>query len=186
MHCPYCSSDSSKVIDSRDSGDGIRRRRECIACGRRYTTMERAQTRTLMVVKQNDERREEFNRNKLLASLTKACAKRPLAMGIVAKAVDDIETALVESGKAEIPSEAIGRLVMERLMGLDRVAYIRYASVYRDFKDIETFKEAVDELLEPPEPKPEPSPQLSFLEDEPPLLPVRRRRGRPRRTQTSR
>ena len=147
--------------------------------------MERSQTRTLTMVKQ-DGRREEFSRDKLLASITKACAKRPLPIGTIAKAVDEIESALVESGKAEIPSHGVGELVMGRLKGMDRVAYIRYASVYRDFKDIETFKEEVDALLEPAAPRHEPSPQLSLLKDEPPVLPVRRRRGRPRRTQPSR
>lgn len=185
MLCPYCSHDNSKVIDSRDSGDGIRRRRECLSCEKRYTTMERAQTRTLMVVKQ-DGRREDFSRDKLLASLTKACAKRPLPVGTVAKAAYEIEAALVESGKAEIASKGVGELVMGRLKGMDRVAYIRYVSVYRDFKDIETFKEEVDALLQPAAPRPDPSPQLSFLEDEPPVLPIRRRRGRPRKAQPSR
>ena len=142
--------------------------------------MERVQTRSLMVVKQ-DERREDFSRDKLLASLGKACAKRPLPIGTVAKVAEEIESSLVESGRAEVPSQAIGELVMERLKGVDRVAYIRYASVYRDFKDLEDFKLEVDALLEPPADQPEPSPQLSFLEDEPSFLPQRRRRGRPRR-----
>jgi transcriptional repressor NrdR len=185
MLCPYCNHDNSKVIDSRDSGDGIRRRRECLSCDRRYTTIERSQTRTLMVVKQ-DGRREEFRKDKLLASLNKACVKRPLPVGTITKAADEIEAALVDSGKAEIPSHGLGELVMGRLKGLDRVAYIRYASVYRDFKDIETFKEEVDALLEPVAQRPEPNPQLSFLEDEPPVLPIRRRRGRPRKPQPMR
>ena len=148
--------------------------------------MERVQTRSLMVVKQ-DERREDFSRDKLLASLNKACAKRPLPIGTVAKVAEEIESALVESGRAEVPSQDIGELVMERLKGVDRVAYIRYASVYRDFKDLEDFKSEVDALLEPPAHQPEPSPQLSFLEDEPSFLPARRRRrGRPRRVSPQR
>ncbi|MCH8222462.1 MAG: transcriptional repressor NrdR [Chloroflexi bacterium] len=177
MHCPHCGHDDSKVIDSRDSGDGIRRRRECLKCERRFTTYERVQTRSLMVTKR-DGRREEFQRDKLWASLTKACAKRPLPTGSIEKLAQDVETVLVETGRAEVPAETIGEMVMQKLKDLDRVAYIRYASVYRDFKDIETFKVAIDSLLEPPEPASEPSTQLSFLEEA--ALPVpRRRRGRP-------
>ena len=177
MNCPHCGHDDSKVIDSRDSGDGIRRRRECLKCERRFTTYERVQTRTLMVTKR-DGRREEFQRDKLWASLTKACAKRPLPTGSVEKLTQDVEAALVETGRAEVPAETIGEMVMQKLKDLDRVAYIRYASVYRDFKDIETFKVAIDSLLEPAEPVSEPSTQLSFLE-EPALPGSRRRRGRP-------
>ncbi len=176
MHCPSCNHDDSKVIDSRDSGDGIRRRRECMKCAVRFTTYERVQTRVLMVSK-GDGRREEFNHDKLWSGLTKACAKRPLPTGSVDKLVQEVETDLVESGRAEIPSRAIGEMVMDRLKNLDRVAYIRFASVYRDFKDIETFKEEVEALLEPEEVT-EPSNQLSFLEDEQ-IMPRRRRRGRP-------
>ena len=179
MRCTYCGEERSKVTDSRDSGDAIRRRRECLECGRRYTTMERVQTRSMMVVKQ-DGRREEFDRDKLLASLIKACAKRPMPTGTVAKAADEIEHALGEMGRAEVRSEAVGELVMDRLRGMDRVAYIRYASVYRDFKDIDDFAAEVDALRRPP--AAEPSPQLSFLDDEPPPRPVRRRR-RPARRQ---
>ena len=176
MYCPYCTHDDSKVIDSRDSGDGIRRRRQCQECGRRYTTYEKVLTRALLVVK-GDERREEFSRDKLWTSLAKACAKRPLPTGTIEKAADDIEAELTDMGRAEVPSRAIGEMVMERLKGLDRVAYIRFASVYRDFRDIETFKEEIDALLEPEEPPSEPSNQLSFLEDEGAVR-SRRRRGR--------
>ena len=144
--------------------------------------MERIQTRSLMVVKQ-DMRREEFNRNKLVGSLTKACTKRPLPMGTLDRVAEDIETELVESGRSEVGSQAIGEMVMDRLRGIDRVAYIRYASVYRDFKDPEDFRAEVDSLSEPQAEKAAPSPQLSFLDDAPPPAsqPVRRRRGRPRR-----
>ena len=179
MYCPHCSHDDSKVIDSRDSGDGIRRRRECLECGRRYTTYERVQTRALMVMKR-DGRSEEFERDKLWASLTKACAKRPLPMGSIDKLVQEIEAAVADTGRAEIPAENIGEMVMDRLKSLDRVAYIRFASVYRDFKDIETFKVEIDSLLEPAEPVGEPSNQLSFLEEAVPPA-SRRRRGRPRK-----
>ena len=179
LNCPFCSHVDSKVIDSRDSGDGIRRRRECAGCGRRYTTYERVQTRELQISKQ-DGRREEFSRAKLTASLTKACAKRPLPTGTIDKLAEEIEAQLSESGKAEVPSRTIGRIVMDRLKGLDRVAYIRFASVYRDFRDIETFKEEIDALLEPAAPRQPtgpPSNQLSFLEDDE-VLPTRRRRRR--------
>ena len=175
MYCPFCSNEDSRVIDSRDSDDSIRRRRECLTCGLRFTTYERIQTRALLVVKR-DGRREEFNRDKLWLSLKNACAKRPLPIGSIEKAIDEIESQLVSIGRAEIPSRAIGELVMERLRNLDRVAYIRFASVYRDFRDIESFKEEVDALLEPK--KEETSSQLSFLKDEELTQVGRRKRGR--------
>ena len=178
--CPYCNHDESKVIDSRDSGDGIRRRRECTRCSLRFTTYERVQSRTLAIVKR-DERREEFDREKLWNSLMKACAKRPLPVGTVEKVMEEIEAQLAEIGRTEIPSRFVGEMVMEKLRNVDRVAYIRYASVYRDFRDIETFKEEIDALLEPAEAATEPSNQLSFLEEEQlPQAPRRRRQG-PRR-----
>ena len=183
MHCPFCDNDDSKVVDSRDAGDGIRRRRECLRCGLRFTTYEHVQTRTLMVVKR-DGRREELDQNKLYASLTKACAKRPLAIGSIEKIIADIETQIANLGRAEVPSEVIGELVMERLRNLDRVAYIRYASVYRDFRDIESFKTEVDSLLAPAQSAGVPSNQLPLLdppEDGPPLTPRRRRGRRPKR-----
>ena len=184
MLCPYCTNQDSKVIDSRDAGDGIRRRRECLRCGLRFTTYEYVQSRALQVLK-SDERREEFSRDKLWASLTKACAKRPLAMGTIEKVVADIESNLVSSGRAEISSRIIGEMVMERLKELDRVAYIRFASVYRDFRDIESFKEEIEALLEPRESEGTPSNQLSFLKEEAvPSAPRRRRARRPRRTRS--
>lgn len=184
MLCPYCTDSDSKVIDSRDAGDGIRRRRECLRCGLRFTTYEYVQSRVMQVVK-SDERREEFNREKLWTSLTKACAKRPLAIGTIEKVVADIESNLSNSGRAEISSRIIGEMVMERLKDLDRVAYIRYASVYRDFRDIESFREEIDALLEPREPEGVPSNQLSFLEEETvPTSPRRRRARRSKPPQT--
>ena len=179
MRCPYCNNSDTRVTDSRNVETGIRRRRECTMCGLRVTTYERVQTRVVMLVKR-DGRREEFHRDKLWASVTKACAKRPLQMGSIDKLVQDIEATLVDSGRAEMPSETIGEMVMERLKKLDRVAYIRYASVYRDFKDIETFKEEIESLLEPPQTADDVSSQLSFLEEQ--VLPARRRRrGRPQK-----
>ena len=178
MSCPYCSYNDSKVIDSRDSGGGVRRRRECLQCGLRYTTYELVQTRALLVIKR-DGRREEFNRDKLWTSLTRACAKRPLPTGAIEKAVQEIEALLADTGRAEVRSITVGEMVMDRLKNMDRVAYIRFASVYRDFRDIETFKQEIEALLEPPEPEGEPSNQLSMLEEDEPLPTPRRRRGRP-------
>ena len=181
MLCPFCGNNDSKVIDSRDSGDGIRRRRECFRCGLRFTTYERVQTRVLMIIK-SDGRREEFNRDKLWASLTKACAKRPLPIGSIEKVIDDIEAQLSNVGRAELPSKVIGEMVMDRLRALDRVAYIRFASVYRDFRDIESFRKEIEALLEPRDDTTTPSNQLSFLEDvDEIVLPKQRRRGRRRK-----
>ena len=120
-------------------------------CDRRFTTYEHVQMRSMMVVKR-DGRREEFQREKLFSSLTKACAKRPLPVGSIEKVIDEIESHLGESGRAEMTSRAIGGLVMDKLNVLDRVAYIRFASVYLDFRDIESFKEAIENLLESREP----------------------------------
>ena len=181
MKCPFCDHGESRVVDSRDSGEEVRRRRECLNCSRRFTTYERVQTRTVQVVKR-DERREDFDREKLWGSLIKACAKRPLPIEAIQKIVDDIEADATGSGRMEIPSRAIGEVVMERLRELDRVAYIRYASVYRDFRDIEAFREEIEALLEPRPAPVTPVNQLTFLEDEP-LLPQQRRRRRPRRSQ---
>ena len=176
MFCPFCNNDDSKVIDSRDSGDSIRRRRECLRCGLRFTTYERVQTRALLVAKR-DGRREEFDREKLWASVKSACAKRPLPIGSIEKIIDEIETQLSNAGRAEIPSRSIGELVMERLRDLDRVAYIRFASVYRDFRDIESFKEEVEALLDPSQSSEESS-QLSFLQEDELIAPGKRKRGR--------
>ena len=146
MNCPYCDYSDSKVIDSRDINDGIRRRRQCLKCSSRFTTYERLQPAGLFVIKK-DGRREEFSRDKLLTGLHKACEKRPLPSGTVDKLADDIEADLYQSGKAEIPSVVIGDIVMERLKNLDYIAYIRFASVYRQFTDITTLKHVVDTLV---------------------------------------
>jgi transcriptional repressor NrdR len=146
MKCPYCGYTDCKVTDSREVSDGIRRRRQCLKCSSRFTTYERLQPASLFVIKK-DERREEFNRDKLLTGLRKACEKRPLPTGTVDKLADDIEAELYHLGKAEIPSAVIGDMVMERLKKLDHIAYIRFASVYREFADITTLKQEVDTLL---------------------------------------
>ncbi len=146
MKCPFCGYADSKVIDSRDINEGIRRRRECLGCNTRFTTYERLQPASLFIIKK-DQRREEFNRDKLLTGIRKACEKRPLPTGSIERLVDEIEAELYHLGKAEIPSTLVGDLVMERLKKLDNIAYIRFASVYREFADIRALKEAVDNLL---------------------------------------
>ncbi len=146
MDCPYCNYHDSRVIDSRDVNDGIRRRRQCLKCDSRFTTYERLQPVNLFVIKK-DQRREEFNRDKLLSGIRKACEKRPLPSGTADKVADDIEAGLFGSGRVEIPTTVIGDMVMERLQALDHIAYIRFASVYRDFTDITALKEEVDALV---------------------------------------
>lgn len=165
MNCPYCGYHDSKVIDSRDINEGIRRRRQCLKCNLRFTTYERLQPAGLFVIKK-DERREEFSREKLLSGIRKACEKRPLPSGAVDKVADDIEVELYRSGKVEIPSTVIGDMVMEKLKRLDHIAYIRFASVYREFTDITTLKQAVDTLVSgEPEVFP-PASQLPLLSTE--------------------
>ncbi|MFC1860671.1 transcriptional regulator NrdR [Chloroflexota bacterium] len=146
MDCPYCGFSDSRVIDSRDVNDGVRRRRQCTNCSSRFTTYERQQHASLFVIKK-DERREEFDKNKLLTGIRKACEKRPLPTGSIDKLTDDIEAGLYKLGKSEIPGSIIGDMVMEGLKGLDHIAYIRFASVYRDFTDITTLKQMVDTLV---------------------------------------
>ena len=146
MDCPYCGYPDSRVIDSREVNEGIRRRRQCLSCGARFTTYERMQPASLFVVKK-DGRREEFSRDKLLAGIRKACEKRPLPTGTVDKLADDIEAELYHLGKPEIPTIVIGDMVMERLKSLDYIAYIRFASVYREFADITALKQEVDTLV---------------------------------------
>ena len=146
MNCPFCGFSDSKVIDSRDVDQGIRRRRQCLSCNSRFTTYERLQPASLFIMKK-DQRREEYSREKLLNGIRKACEKRPLPTGTVEKIVDEIEAELYHLGRAEVPSSLIGDLVMEKLKGLDNIAYIRFASVYREFADIRALKEAVDNLV---------------------------------------
>ena len=147
MRCPYCGHSDSKVTNSREADSGIRRRRECRSCGVRFTTYERVQSTALLISKQ-DNRREEFNREKLVTGIRKACAKRPISSRTIEKMVEDIEAELQHLGQGEVPTSVVGEMVMERLRKVDRVAYIRYASVYRDFQDIESFELAVKDLRE--------------------------------------
>ena len=145
MKCPYCGYSESKVIDSRptDEGERIRRRRECLNCAKRFTTYEVIETVPVVVVKK-DKSREAFDRNKLLNGLLRACEKRPVPLETLERIVDEIETLLQNSLDREVPSTLIGTYAMDKLKMVDEVAYVRFASVYREFKDINTF---LDELL---------------------------------------
>jgi transcriptional repressor NrdR len=149
MRCPFCAIDNTRVLDSRDSGEGslIRRRRECEACKRRFTTYERVEELNPLVIKK-DGRREAFDRDKLMAGLTKACEKRPVSAEVLERLILDIEQRLQELGEKEVPSKSIGELVMERLPALDEVAYVRFASVYRSFRDISEFMNELKEIVE--------------------------------------
>jgi transcriptional repressor NrdR len=176
MDCPFCNYIDSKVVDSRDAGtDGVRRRRQCAACSSRFTTYERIQTTTMSIIKR-DGRREEFNKEKLLRSLRLACAKRPLTAGSLEKIAHEIEFFVQDIGKTELPSHFLGEMIMNHLQVLDRVAYIRFASVYRDFQDLDSFRQEVDTQIEKASNPSPPSPQLSFLPLDP-LITSRKRHG---------
>jgi transcriptional repressor NrdR len=140
MICPFCGHREDKVIDSRESkeGDSVRRRRECLGCERRFTTYERCDEVPYMVIKK-DGRREKFDRQKVLSGLVRACEKRPVSMGKLADLVDEVESTLLENPEREIPTTLIGEQLMDRLRGMDKIAYVRFASVYRDFQDVEEF-----------------------------------------------
>jgi transcriptional repressor NrdR len=140
MTCPFCGFREDKVIDSRESkeGESIRRRRQCLSCDRRFTTYERCDEVPYMVIKK-DGRREKFDRQKVLNGLLRACEKRPVSMGKLAELVDSVETAVSESTDRELPTTLIGEQLMESLRALDKIAYVRFASVYRDFQDVEEF-----------------------------------------------
>ncbi len=148
MKCPYCDHAESKVIDSRQSKNGftIRRRRECLACAKRFTTYEKIEEIPYMVVKK-DGQRQRFDDQKLLRGLLKACEKRPIAISALEEIVEEIENMLQEKPEKEMRAEEIGQLVMKRLHELDKVAYVRFASVYRDFKDVVEFKEELERIL---------------------------------------
>lgn len=148
MRCPFCGHEDSKVIDSRptDEGVAIRRRRECIKCAQRFTTYEKVESLPIVVIKK-DKTREMFDREKLLAGLTRACEKRPVETSTLDKLVDKIESDLQNTLKREISTKEIGEKVMEGLKDIDEVAYVRFASVYRQFKDVSTFIAEVNKLL---------------------------------------
>ena len=148
MKCPYCGYEESKVIDSRptDEGERIRRRRECLKCAKRFTTYEMIENLPIVVIK-TDGSRETFDRQKLLTGMLRACEKRPVSIEMLDKAINDIEVVIQNSLDREVQSDKIGELVMEKLKDIDEVAYVRFASVYRQFKDINTFMNELNKLL---------------------------------------
>lgn len=165
MRCPFCRSDNSRVTDSRGTDSAVRRRRECASCGERFTTLETVQRSTLQVVKKDD-RREDFDRGKLLAGLRVACAKRAVSTGQLDAVVADIEARLTRDGGTEAPSALIGELAMDALRRLDHIAYIRFASVYRAFADLDSLKDALTALDEGREPSiEERTLQLALLDE---------------------
>jgi len=149
MTCPFCAHRQDRVIDSRESKEGnvIRRRRECLKCERRFTTYERSDEIPYMVIKR-DGRREKFDRQKVLQGLLKACEKRPVGMAKLAEVVDAVEYTLAESPEREIAATAIGEMVLKRLRVIDKIAYVRFASVYRDFQDVEAFLVELKDLFQ--------------------------------------
>jgi transcriptional repressor NrdR len=148
MKCPFCGFENDKVVDSRESkeGESIRRRRECLKCEKRFTTYERIDEIPYMVVKK-DARREKFERQKVLAGVLRACEKRPISMGKMEQIVNDVEQFVVDSTDRERTTSELGELIMDRLKNIDKVAYIRFASVYRDFKDVSEFHAELEHLL---------------------------------------
>jgi len=145
MECIYCSGDSSKVTDKRKSPEGIRRRRECLKCGKRFTTYEKASQNNFYIIKK-DKNREKFEREKLEKGVFKAFEKRPVSKEKIDKMINSIEEQLRKKGKKEIASSVVGEIIMKKIKNLDPVAYIRFASVYRDFQDVKDFKKEIKEL----------------------------------------
>ena len=148
MKCPFCSSENTRVIDSRpaDENNSIRRRRLCDDCGKRFTTYEKVETIPLIVIKK-DNNREQYERSKIESGILSACHKRPISVDQITKLVDDVEIEIFNREEKEIPTSLIGELLMDRLKDLDAVAYVRFASVYRQFKDIGTFMNELNKLL---------------------------------------
>ena len=149
MRCPYCTHPESKVVDSRPSDEGasIRRRRECLECHKRFTTYEIIESLPLVIIKK-DGSRQSFDRSKILTSMLKACEKRSVPVAVLEQIASEVEQTLQNEMDREIPSTRVGQLVLEKLKGVDEVAYVRFASVYRQFKDINTFMEELTRLLE--------------------------------------
>ena len=147
MKCPYCLYSESKVVDSRPADDGqrIRRRRECIQCGKRFTTYEIIETQPVIIIKR-DKSRQVFDRNKLLSGMLRACEKRPVSLDKLETAIDEIESQLQNSLEREVTSVEIGEMALEKLKDIDEIAYVRFASVYRDFKDIQSFMDELNAL----------------------------------------
>ncbi len=146
MNCPFCGNEEHKVVDKREANEATRRRRECLRCKKRFTTYERIEPFDLVVVKK-DGRREPFSREKLRSGMTKACEKRPIPQEKIGVSVDEIEAELRSEEKKEVPSTHVGELVMRKLKKLDKVAYIRFASVYRQFADLESFEKELKKLI---------------------------------------
>lgn len=148
MKCPYCNHPDTRVIDSRPAEDGssIRRRRSCDVCGKRFTTYEKVETIPLIIIKK-DNNREQYNRRKIENGVLQACYKRPVSVEEIQQAIDRIETKIFNLEEKEIPSSTVGELVMEELKDLDEVAYVRFASVYREFKDVNTFMDELKKIL---------------------------------------
>ncbi len=149
MKCPFCSVENTRVIDSRpaDDASSIRRRRQCDACGKRFTTYEKIETVPIIVVKK-DNNRETYDRAKLESGVLRSCHKRPVSAEQITKLVDEVETALFNMELKEIPTSIIGELVMDKLKNIDAVAYVRFASVYREFKDVNTFMDEIKKILD--------------------------------------
>ena len=149
MRCPYCNEDNTRVIDSRPSeeNNSIKRRRQCDKCGKRFTTFEKVEMVPLVVIKKDDNR-EPYDRSKIQAGIIRSCHKRPVSMEQINKLTDDIENELFNRGVQEIPSSIIGELLMDKLKDFDSVAYVRFASVYREFKDVNTFMDELKKLLD--------------------------------------
>ncbi|TMG07080.1 MAG: transcriptional repressor NrdR [Chloroflexi bacterium] len=183
MNCPFCAQAETKVTDSRPEQDGIRRRRECLACGRRFTTLERVELGGVVLIKK-DGRREAFDRVKVIAGMRKACDKRPIPSGAVEALADEVEQAVFAMNRAEVPSSVVGELVMERLKALDHIAYIRFASVYRAFADVDELEQELEALKAGWRRPDIPPDQLALLPDLTPktasarILRVRRPGGR--------
>jgi transcriptional repressor NrdR len=158
MKCPFCGFENDKVVDSRESkeGESIRRRRECMQCEKRFTTYERIDEIPYMVVKK-DGRREKFERQKVLSGLLRACEKRPISMGKMEQIVNEVEQYVIDSPERERTASELGELIMNSLKQIDKVAYIRFASVYRDFKDVGEFHSELEQLLNPKDDKPKPA-----------------------------
>jgi transcriptional repressor NrdR len=181
MNCPFCANPDTKVTDSRPDADGIRRRRECLACGQRFSTVERVELGGVALVKK-DGRREEFDRGKIIAGVRKACEKRPIPSGAIEALADDVEKAVLALNKAEVPSSVVGEMVMERLRALDQIAYIRFASVYRAFADVDALEQELEALKAGWARRDVPPDQLALLPDVAPGAPAPRKRVRRQRS----
>jgi transcriptional repressor NrdR len=184
MNCPFCTTDDTKVTDSRPDQDGIRRRRECLACGRRFSTLERIELPGVALLKK-DGRREAFDRVKIISGVRKACEKRPIPSGAVEALADEVEQAVYGMNRAEVPSSVVGELVMDRLKALDHIAYIRFASVYRAFADVDELEQELEALKAGWRRPDVPPDQLALLPDatpttnKPRVLRMRRSRTEP-------